>query len=105
MNGNVEGVKCYLPKAAFYIMTELPVDDAYDFCKWMLTDFQLDGRTVMLAPGNGFYLNEHIGKKQVRIAFVLGQPELSNALDCLEKGIKQYQDQRVLSHSIPLNPV
>lgn len=89
----MEGVKSYLPKAAFYIMTELPVDDATAFCKWLLKDFRYNGATVMLAPGDGFYLNPEFGRRQVRIAFVLGVPELTVAMDVLEKGLKEYQSR------------
>ena len=87
----MDGVKCYLPKAAFYIMTELPVDNAEKFCQWLLTDFDLDGNTVMLAPGNGFYIHKEAGKQQVRIAFILDVQKLEKAMDCLEFGLKEYE--------------
>ncbi len=87
----MHGVKCYLPKAAFYIMTELPVDDAEKFCQWLLTDFDLDGNTVMMAPGDGFYIHKEAGKRQVRIAFILNVKKLEKAMDCLEQGLVEYQ--------------
>ncbi len=86
----IEGVKIYMPKAAFYIMTELPVEDASHFAMWLLKDFDLNGRTIMLAPGNGFYLNQENGKSQVRIAFVLGVEELGAAMDILEAALQEY---------------
>jgi aspartate aminotransferase len=99
----MEGVTSYLPKAAFYIMTELPVPDATEFCKWLLSDFSADGQTIMMAPGNGFYLNQEYGKSQVRIAFVLGIPDLAIAMDILELALKQYakvvKSQKQLSYS------
>ena len=72
-------------------MTELPVEDANAFCIWLLRDFRLNGKTIMMAPGDGFYLNQENGKKQVRIAFVLGIPELTEAMDILEQALKEYQ--------------
>lgn len=87
----IEGVKIYMPKAAFYIMTELPVENAKNFCIWLLQSYQKDGQTLMLAPGEGFYLNEKYGKSQVRIAFVLGVPELERAMNILENGLKEYK--------------
>jgi len=86
----IPGVKIYMPKAAFYIMTELPVADASHFATWLLKDFSHEGRTIMLAPGNGFYLNQEQGKSQVRIAFVLGVEELSAAMDILEVALEKY---------------
>jgi aspartate aminotransferase len=86
----MDGVICYLPKAAFYNMTELPVKDAKQFCIWLLKEFRLNGETIMMAPGNGFYMNEEKGLSQVRIAFVLGIPELTKAMDILEAALKEY---------------
>ena len=86
----ISGIKIYMPKAAFYIMTELPVDDASHFATWLLKDFNHEGRTIMLAPGNGFYLNQEHGQSQVRIAFVLGVEELSTAMNILEIALEKY---------------
>lgn len=99
MLSEMKGIRCYMPKAAFYIMTELPVADTHEFCKWLLSDFQLENETVMLAPGQGFYLTPDIGKSQVRIAFVLGIEQLSRSMDILEKGLQEYGqlEKRVVS--------
>ena len=86
----MDDVVSYLPKAAFYIMTELPVKDANEFCIWLLRDFRMDGKTIMLAPGDGFYLNQENGRSQVRVAFVLGIPELRVAMDILEAALAEY---------------
>lgn len=91
---NIAGVKTYKPSAAFYNMAELPVDNAEHFCKWLLTDFDRNGETVMLAPANGFYSNKEIGKKQVRIAYILNEKDLSTAMDCLEEALIQYPGKR-----------
>ena len=87
----IEGVKTYKPSAAFYNVVELPVDDAEQFCKWMLTDFELDGVTMMMAPCSGFYNDKSLGKKQVRIAYVLEKDKLALAMDCLEAGLNMYK--------------
>ena len=87
----MEGVQCYLPKAAFYIMTGLPIDDAERFCTWLLTDFSINKKTLMMAPGHGFYLTPAAGKNQVRIAFVLGIEHLVECMDILEAAIQAYQ--------------
>lgn len=87
----MDGVKCYLPKAAFYIMTELPVEDTDHFCKWLLSDFRHDEATIMMAPGQGFYLTPEVGRRQVRIAFVLDVEALTIAMDILEQALVSYQ--------------
>jgi len=93
----MEGVKTYLPPAAFYNVVELPIDDAESFCKWMLTEFSLDGRTVMMAPCDGFYIDKSLGKKQVRIAYVLNRVQLAKAMDCLEAGLIAYNTAQSLA--------
>ncbi len=87
----IEGLKPGNPKGAFYTMAELPVDNAEDFCKWLLTDFRKNKKTIMLAPGNGFYHSQGLGLKQVRIAFVLNQTDLKDALLLLADALKQYK--------------
>ena len=87
---SIEGVECYLPDAAFYNMVGLPVADAAHFCKWLLTDFELDGKTVMLAPGDGFYFHKNLGKNQVRVAYILNENDLREAIMCLKEALRQY---------------
>lgn len=87
---NIPGVYCPVPKGAFYAMAKLPVDDAEKFAMWMLSDFDCDGNTVMLAPGAGFYTEGGIGNKEVRLAYVINIGELKKAMKCLEEGLKVY---------------
>ena len=47
----------------------------------------------MMAPASGFYHTEGLGKNEVRIAYVLKQEDLKKALDCLEKGLKAYNNR------------
>ena len=87
----IPGLQCSLPEAAFYIIVQLPVKDATAFCKWLLTDFSKEGKTVMLAPAEGFYFNQEIGKSQVRIAYILNEEDLKEAIQCLEEALNQYR--------------
>ena len=88
----IEGLQAYKPAAAFYNIVELPVDNANKFCQWLLSDFSHEGKTVMLAPADGFYFSENVGKSQVRIAYILNENHLSTALECLKLGLEQYHD-------------
>jgi aspartate aminotransferase len=88
----IEGVR--IPnniEGAFYILAELPVDDIEDFCIWMLRDFNYNNETVMLAPGTGFYSDPEKGRKQARIAYVLNQEDLKQAMVCLREGLRSYK--------------
>jgi aspartate aminotransferase len=78
------------PSGAFYISVKLPVEDAEEFVKWMLTDFSYDGSTVMVAPLEGFYSSEGIGRKEVRIAYVLSSEKMKIAIEVLALGLKEY---------------
>lgn len=94
----MEGVICPKPKGAFYCMAELPVDDTDEFCRWLLESFSFEGKTLMLAPASGFYSAPELGKKQVRIAYVLNLEDLAQAMLCLEKALQVYKsDKKIFS--------
>ncbi len=86
----IPGVKSPMPQGAFYSLVELPIDDSEKFCQWLLEEFSFENETVMLAPASGFYANAKLGKKQVRIAYVLKIPDLKRAVKCLEEALKVY---------------
>jgi aspartate aminotransferase len=89
LNG-MAGVICPLPKGAFYTIAQLPVDDADEFSRWLLSDFSWENQTVMLAPASGFYSKPELGRQQVRIAYVLKKDDLEKAMLCLEKALQVY---------------
>lgn len=86
----IDGVRVSNPTGAFYCMVELPVNDAEDFAKWLLRDFQDNNETVMFAPAAGFYSTPGYGKKEVRIGFVLNEQKLKRAAEILEIALKAY---------------
>lgn len=86
----IEGVKVAVPKGAFYCVAELPVDNADTFAQWMLEDFSLDNKTVMVAPAAGFYSTKGFGTNQVRIAYVLKKEDLIKSVEILKAAIKKY---------------
>ncbi|MBR6085339.1 MAG: pyridoxal phosphate-dependent aminotransferase [Spirochaetales bacterium] len=91
----IPGVKCSRPNGAFYLIAQLPVEDAEDFAIFMLRDFNYKGETVMLAPAEGFYESKDLGRDQVRIAYVLNTEDLEKACICLKEGLKAY-NKRIL---------
>lgn len=84
------GVFCPTPGGAFYAIAKLPVEDADDFCQWLLESFTHEGQTVMLAPASGFYGTPGLGKNEVRLAYVLNLEALDKAMDCLEVALQEY---------------
>jgi aspartate aminotransferase len=86
----IPGVYCPNPGGAFYAMASLPVDDSDVFCQWLLESFSYNGQTLMLAPAGGFYGTKGLGKKEVRLAYVLNIADLEKAMDCLEKALEEY---------------
>ncbi|MBO8435595.1 MAG: pyridoxal phosphate-dependent aminotransferase [Spirochaetes bacterium] len=89
----IPGVRCSLPKGAFYFVVDLPVDDAEKFAIFMLRDFTYEGCTAMFAPAEGFYVTPGLGKNQARIAYVLNEKELLMAAECIERGLKVYREK------------
>ena len=86
---SIPGVELSEPEGAFYCMPRLPVQNAEDFAIWLLSDFQHEGATVMLAPASGFYASP-LGKSEVRIAYVLKQEDLRQAVEVLRVALEKY---------------
>ena len=87
----IPGVYSPMPEGAFYTVASLPVDDAEEFCRWLLTDFRLNGETVMMAPAAGFYSTPGLGKNQARMAYVLKEEDLAKALKILRAALEAYK--------------
>lgn len=86
----ITGVFLRKPEGAFYFVVRLPVKDSEAFASWLLSDFQLDGRTVMVAPANGFYVTPGLGMNEVRIAYVLKEDDLKESIRILAAALKKY---------------
>ncbi|WP_045690127.1 pyridoxal phosphate-dependent aminotransferase [Hymenobacter sp. AT01-02] len=84
------GVRCPLPRGAFYVLCHLPVDDAERFAQWLLEEFQHNGQTLMVSPAAGFYATSILGRQQMRMAYVVNQDVINKAMDCLEVALQQY---------------
>lgn len=99
-NFMIEGINkipgCFtpMPKGAFYTVVRLPVEDAEEFVKWCLTDFEKDGATVFMAPAAGFYSTPGAGKDEVRVAYVLKKEDLAKALEVLEAALAAYPGKK-----------
>src|SRR5690606_10766119 len=86
----MQGATCPNPKGAFYVVARFPVDNAEEFCQWMLEEFDYDNQTVMMAPAAGFYSTLGDGVDEIRLAYVLNREDLAKAMICLEKGLLAY---------------
>ncbi len=87
---SIDGVFCPKPKGAFYAMASLPVDNAERFAQWLLSTFEMDGKTVMLAPAEGFYATPGMGLNQVRLAYVLQKSDLEESVEIIRAALKAY---------------
>ncbi len=86
----MKGVYCPRPGGAFYAMAKLPIDNSDIFCQWLLEAFNYKKQTIMLAPATGFYGTAHLGKNEVRLAYVLNLESINAAMDCLEQALEEY---------------
>lgn len=86
---SIDGVFLEKPEGAFYCVAKLPVKDADDFAIWLLSEFQHEGHTVMLAPASGFYAS-NLGHDEVRIAYVLKEEDLRKAVEVLRVALERY---------------
>ncbi len=90
----IPGVFCPNPGGAFYAIARLPIDDADIFCQWILESFQYNNSTVMMAPATGFYATPGLGKQEVRLAYVLNETAINEAMDCLAEALKVYPGRK-----------
>ncbi len=90
----VEGITCHKPAGAFYAMARIARVDTEDFSSWLLTDFEENGETVMVAPGAGFYGTPGLGRDEIRIAYVLELETLGRGMDLLVSAIRRYRQER-----------
>lgn len=86
---------CYspIPMGAFYTVARLPVEDADDFCRWCLEEFEYEGQTVFMAPASGFYSEPEMGRDQVRLAYVLNKEDLRAAMKVLAHALEAYNSR------------
>ncbi len=87
---SIEGVFCLKPTGAFYMMVTFPVQDIEHFAQWLLSDYDLNNETTMIAPGPGFYASPGKGMREARIAYVLNCDELIKAAAVFKEGLKAY---------------
>jgi aspartate aminotransferase len=80
-------------------MTRLPIDSCEEYALFLLKDFALDGETVCLAPGEGFYVTEGLGVDEVRVAFMYDAETLSRAMRILEAAVAAYPGRLVATTS------
>ena len=86
----IPGVYSPIPMGAFYTVAKLPIEDSDKFCAWLLSDFDYEDQTVMMAPASGFYTSREYGRNEVRIAYILDKEKLRKALIVLEKALEVY---------------
>lgn len=86
----IPGVYSPIPMGAFYTVARLPIDDSDKFCAWLLSDFDYEGQTVMMAPASGFYTLREKGRNEVRIAYTLDKEDLRKSLMLLQKALEIY---------------
>jgi aspartate aminotransferase len=91
LENNSEDVVYFRPEGAFYTMLKLPVENAEDFAIFLLKEFSKNGRTSMVAPGDGFYSTKGKGKNEIRISFVYEEEKMKEAVEIVIEGLKEYR--------------
>jgi len=77
------GFKCFLPRGAYYVMTDISAfgyEDDVSFAQYLVKDIG-----VAVVPGSSFYRHAHDGAHQVRFAFCKRDETLDEAARRLRK--------------------
>jgi aspartate aminotransferase len=101
--GKDKDLAFHKPDGAFYMMLKLRGADGEDFARFLLEEFQIDGETVSVAPGTGFYATEGFGRDEIRIAFVLDRDRVRRAARIVREGLSTYKrgDRKPQLHREP----
>jgi aspartate aminotransferase len=83
----VPSVRVSVPDGAFYVVVKLPVPDAEVFTKFLVSEFNDNGATVMVTPLKDFYLTDGLGRDEIRIALVRDSATLARAAGIIGKAI------------------
>ncbi len=87
------GVQCNRPQGGFYVMVQLPVNDAFQFAKYMVSEIEVDGYTLLVAPAAGFYMTKGLGQNEIRMAAVMDEESIHRAVKILAKAIECQRKQ------------
>lgn len=87
---SMDGVVAFEPEGAFYTIVKLPVDNSEKFIIWMLTQFDINGETLMITPAEGFYATNGLGVDEVRISYAVKEDDLRKAMNILRKALIEY---------------
>ena len=79
------------PEGTYYALLKLPIKNSDHFAKWLLTEFSLKGKTVLVTPAAEFYATPGLGQDEIRIAFVLPPKKLKEAIKILGEGLREYR--------------
>lgn len=77
-------------QGAFYQAVGLPVKNAEDFVRFMISEFRYKNKTVMVTPMEDFYITPGRGRNQIRIAYVLNTKDLKEAMQILKRGLEAF---------------
>ena len=61
-----------------------------DFVRFMISEFNYKGKTVMVTPMKDFYITPGRGRTEIRIAYVLNAKALAEAMEVLNRGVEAY---------------
>jgi aspartate aminotransferase len=92
------GIVLKRPQGAFYMIVKMAgVEDSDDFARWLLEEHRVGGKTVLVAPADGFYATPGAGGDEVRMAYVLKADKLTRAMDVFLAGLERYRALRHVS--------
>lgn len=83
-------VDAYIGEGGFYLMLKLQGGNALEFCSWLLSEFDHEGKSLLLTPADGFYKNKVRAAQEIRIALVVSESELQSALEILDAALHTY---------------
>lgn len=88
---NIDDIRYIKSNGAFYVIVELPIKNADDFAKWVLTEFNYNNETINICPAKDFYIDKEKGLNEIRISYTLNEVDLIKSVNVLKKALKEYK--------------
>lgn len=86
----IDGIVFNKPEGAFYTIIDLPVKDAQEFAIWTLQNINIDGNTLLMTPGSGFYQNPQEVKNKIRLSYCLNEEQIKLGIRILKKALEEF---------------
>ena len=88
--------KAFQSQGGIFMMIGLPIDNAWKLADFLINDFSVEGKKILISPASSFYFGEREqGANQIRMTLTLPPKDTVNAIEILKLGTQNYIKQQI----------